>query len=313
MLRVLLKIIVSVITNFRKSNRLCVFTYHRVGNLSRVDAMSEEVFEKHLIWINRYFNPVSLSEGMKLQKQGRLPKRSVVITVDDGYLDIYDTIQPLLKKHNLTATFFISTSGLDNGSLWDDKICAAVLDIDLDIDEFSFDNQIYSIATYNQRVACAKSIISKAKYKTLIERDKLIQQLILQTNKTPSKNQFLSDLQVKSLFLNGMEIGAHTVNHPILLCEDSITAKKEMLESKNRLEAIIGSQVNYLAYPNGKKGIDFNHTHEELAKECGFKGALSTDLGSINGSSKELYCLRRLAPWDITEIKFCLRLALNFT
>lgn len=312
MLNTLIKIIVRVITGLRKQNKLCVFTYHRVGTLSKVDAMPEELFEKQLIWIKRYFNPISLAEGVELQKRGCLPKRSVVITVDDGYEDIYNVIFPLLKKHELTATFFISTSGVNKGSLWDDIIISAVLGVDITTEKLSFVNNTYHISTYNQRLECIKSIISITKYKALEDREKLIQQLLIETGKTSAKHDFLSEQQIKLLHKEGMGIGAHTVNHPILTCESDLTAKEEMLQSKVILENIIGQQVDYLAYPNGKKGIDFTYTHEKFAKECGFKGAFSTDLGGINIVEEGLYSLKRLAPWDVNEVKFSLRLALNF-
>jgi hypothetical protein len=86
-----------------------------------------------------------------------------------------------------------------------------------------------------------------------------------------------------------------------------------MAESKQVLEQIIEKPVDYLAYPNGKFRKDFNHQHKELAKDLGFKAAFSTDWGCISGKRNDQFALKRFTPWDKSESRFNLRLALNFS
>ena len=293
-------------------NKLGVLTYHRIGASYNQNFMDEHLFEQQLIWLKRYFNPVSLAEGLVLQQQGKLPKRAVAITIDDGYLDSYTKIFPLLKKHKITATFFISTSGLKSGFLWDELISSTILTLAVNVSELSFDGDKYPLTTYNQRLSCSKLIIEKVKYCSLQERERLIKLLLKQIGQPELCHQFLDEEQIITLHQAGMGIGAHTVNHPILACEDNATAKAEMLKSKRQLEEIIGKPVDFIAYPNGKKNIDFNEKHQELAKECGFKAAFSSDWGCINKSDDPFY-FKRFTPWDATESKFSLRLALNFS
>lgn len=303
--------IIGLISGASRSNSLSVLTYHRVGESYNQLFMDEVLFEQQLVWIKRYFNPVGLAEGIKLQQQGKLPNRAVAITIDDGYVDSFTTIFPLLQKHKLTATFFISTSGLTKGYLWDELICSAILQLPINMKELDFEGNRFSLTTYNQRLNALKEIINKIKYSSLVERERLIQQLMLQTGLPELPSQFLDEAQIISLYQSGMEIGAHTVNHPILSCENITIAKQEILESKQQLEKIIQAPVNFLAYPNGKKNIDFDQSHENLAKECGFEAAFSTDWGSINASNSNHFSLQRFTPWDSTEGKFSLRLALN--
>jgi len=108
MFKLAIKMLVNILTARTSSNKLSVLTYHRVGESYNNLFMDEDLFEQQLIWLKRYFCPVELAEGLALQQQGKLPKRAVAITVDDGYIDSYSTIFPLLAKHNLSATFLAS-------------------------------------------------------------------------------------------------------------------------------------------------------------------------------------------------------------
>ena len=136
-------------------NKLAILTYHRIGESYNQLFLDEYLFEQQLIWLKRYFNPVGLVEGLQLQQQGQLPKGSVAITVDDGYVDCYTKIFPLLKRHQLTATFFISTSGLKTGFLWDELISSAILTLAEDVLTLNFEGDIFPLRTHNERLTCA--------------------------------------------------------------------------------------------------------------------------------------------------------------
>jgi peptidoglycan/xylan/chitin deacetylase (PgdA/CDA1 family) len=50
-----------------------------------------------------------------------------------------------------------------------------------------------------------------------------------------------------------IEIGAHTLTHPVLALLPLDQQEQEIGENKRRLEALIGQEVTSVAYPNGKK------------------------------------------------------------
>jgi peptidoglycan/xylan/chitin deacetylase (PgdA/CDA1 family) len=309
-INVLIKVVVNVITYILGRNKLNILTYHRVGHSGHALAMDEGLFEQHLIWINRYFTPVSLAEGLALQAKGLLPRGAIAITVDDGYADSYSTIFPLLKKHDLKATFFISTIGFENGYLWDEKVASIIMKTKQT--ELNFNHQNYSLLTNKERVVCLTDCLSKIKYKTIEERDALIDQLVIQSQHTDTPQQFLTKEQTVELYKSGMGIGAHTHTHPILLKESEDIALHEIIKSKKILEEIIETPIEYFAYPNGKFGLDFDHIHMEMVKRCGFLGALSTDKGILKDQIVDGFQIKRFTPWDKTEFKFSLRLALNY-
>jgi peptidoglycan/xylan/chitin deacetylase (PgdA/CDA1 family) len=310
MIKRFLKLSISYFLWFFGKNKLSILTYHRVGGSGDALAMDEGLFEQHLLWINRNFNPISLDEGLKLQAQGKLPRGSVAITVDDGYADSYTTIFPLLQRHHLTATFFISTIGFEKGCLWDELVAFNIMKTKQD--ELSFNNKVYSLRTVSDRLNCLTCCLSEIKYKTNLERDFLIEQIIAQTHNLETPQQFLTEAQVVALNNAGMGIGAHTHTHPILLQESDVVALDEIKQSKIILEKVLNSSVDYFAYPNGKYGIDFDIKHINMVKGLGFSAALSTDKGVLVNKDVDGFQIKRFTPWDETELKFVLRLALNY-
>src|SRR5277367_6410936 len=57
------------------------------------------------------------------------------------------------------------------------------------------------------------------------------------------KASTLSASDLRELAKAGFEIGAHTVTHPVLTDIDGDAVAREVLESKNTLEAILGREV----------------------------------------------------------------------
>lgn len=76
-------------------------------------------FEQQITDMLRHgYTPVFASE---LANPTALPKKPIVITMDDGYLDNYELAFPILKKHNVKATIFVISSYID-GDDGDDYI-----------------------------------------------------------------------------------------------------------------------------------------------------------------------------------------------
>jgi peptidoglycan/xylan/chitin deacetylase (PgdA/CDA1 family) len=112
---------------------------------------------------------------------------------------------------------------------------------------------------------------------------------------------------IRNLAQQGIEIGAHTVSHPILTSLSDASARHEIAEGKRQLEAILGKPVRYFAYPNGKHGMDFDERHVAMAREVGFDAAFSTALGAAS-SAHDPYALPRSRPWDTTRPFYIFRM-----
>ncbi len=113
--------------------------------------------------------------------------------------------------------------------------------------------------------------------------------------------------QVRELARAGMDIGAHTVTHPILRKIDDAEASREMAKSRATLESLIQAPVRTFAYPNGRLGDDYDERHATIARESGFELAVSTNHGTARADS-DGFQLPRFGPWPESNWKFGLRL-----
>ena len=306
--------VVPLVFNAHRRQRLSILIYHRV--LPRRDPMraaepTTAEFDTQMSILREYFHPLPLLEAVQRLSAGSLPDGAVCVTFDDGYADNEIHAMPVLKKYAIPATVFVSTGFLNGGRMWNDSVIEVlrscsdeVLDLrDLDLDR-------YCIGTIEQRVAAAESILQQIKHLDPQDRLALVKEIEKHSAKLPD-DMMMTDAQVQSLARNGIAIGAHTVNHPILSSIDSDHAYREIQESKQSLEALLQTSVDAFAYPNGRPELDYNSRHRDMVSELGFKAAVSTHWGVGTGESDH-YQLPRFTPWDRHPVKFAVRLLANY-
>lgn len=97
-----------------------ILTYHRVvpaasGHCQPTWSVTPAALERQLAGlIARGFQPLPLSALIgALEDRRPLPRRSFAVTFDDGYRNNYDYAWPVLRKHQVPATFFLATRYLD--------------------------------------------------------------------------------------------------------------------------------------------------------------------------------------------------------
>jgi peptidoglycan/xylan/chitin deacetylase (PgdA/CDA1 family) len=99
-----------------------ILCYHRFGSGGGRMTVSADKFAAQLDWLDRNgYRVVRLADlAAYLKGEQALPKRSVVITIDDGYESTYRLAYPLLRKHNFPATVFVYTDfvGMGDALTW---------------------------------------------------------------------------------------------------------------------------------------------------------------------------------------------------
>jgi peptidoglycan/xylan/chitin deacetylase (PgdA/CDA1 family) len=307
-----LKALLSIASGFGANQKLIILVYHRVFDspdlMYPTSNEDVEAFNWQMNLLASQFNVLSLSDALSKLKSGTLPPRAVCITFDDGYADNYLNALPILKCHNLPATFFITSGILNKNRMWNDDIVETIRHYEkpiLDLTEFGLG--VYDTDTPSKKAEVAKQIENDLKYLSFNERAEKCEAIAKLTPNLP-QNLMLTSEQLKSLSDEPcIEIGGHSVNHPILTKIETVAWQSEIQECKKDLESIIKKPVRYFAYPNGKLGVDFDEHHASFAKECGYEAALSTNWGHVSRDS-DLFRLPRFTPWDKTPIKFMLRM-----
>ena len=112
----------------RWSYHIPILGYHRVGGYKgdHVPTVSAESFERQLALLaKRRYRVVDLSDVVACLDQGRpFPRRSVVVTFDDGYEETHRIAWPLLKRFGFPATVFITPEevGLPGFLTWEQVV-----------------------------------------------------------------------------------------------------------------------------------------------------------------------------------------------
>lgn len=262
---------------------LPVLMYHRV--MSELDPLQADVhtartMDTQFATLARHFKVLPLDEAAALLAEGRLPPRAVSITFDDGYRDNHDIALPLLRKHGLSATFYVSSGFLNGGIMFHDVMVETVrhaptgmLDLGLS------DAAPVPLSDTATRVAALRVLVRQVKYLDADRRAELCERLLATLGCRAPKHLMMDDDQVRAMARAGMSVGGHTTQHMILSRLDEATAWEEIRGNADALSNLTGQRITSFAYPNGKPGVDYNAPHVEMVKRAGFTNAVSTHSG----------------------------------
>ena len=256
--------------------RLSILIYHRAlaaPDPILHDEIDAATFERHMTLLRDEFNVLPLGEACARLARGALPARAACITFDDGYADNEQVALPILKRLGLPATFFVSTGFSDGGIMFNDGVIEAVRRAPAGTHDLSsLGLGSHSLGDSASRRAAIDALIGQLKYRPVGERGALVEQLAAATALDASEGpDDASGADQRRLHDAGMEIGGHTVNHPILTVLDEQQARAEIVGGKRRLEEITGAPVTLFAYPNGKPGRDYGPRDVELVKAGGLR------------------------------------------
>lgn len=101
--------------------KIPILMYHSISDINPMNSLliPEKQFEEEIKWLrDNNFTPMLLSEVVQSIRTGKVPKRPVAITFDDGYFDNYTDAYRILKKYNMIATFFIVTDYVGKDSMY---------------------------------------------------------------------------------------------------------------------------------------------------------------------------------------------------
>jgi len=314
MLASLIRFVGGTLAPGGKSARLSILMYHRV--LPEPDPlltgqMHAALFDTHMRSLKTHFNCLPLSDAVARLRDGTLPPRAACVTFDDGYRDNVEVALPILRRHEVPAVFFIATGFLDGGRMFNDTVIEAIRGATVsELDLSDLDAGKLPLSNLDQRRAAISKCLNAAKYRSFDARRDFASELARRSGAQLPDDLMMDSSQIDVLIECGMEIGAHTINHPILLKIDDGQAHREIADSKRQLEILTGRPVTLFAYPNGVPGTDYGPAHVQMVREAGFQAAVSTSWG-VSSPSIDPYQLPRFTPWDASPTKFAARMLRN--
>lgn len=123
-----------------------ILEYHGIGP---ADGWMEELFvpketfETHLQYLHdNGYKMVSVQEMAEMFAKGESTEKTIVLTFDDGYLDNYTNVLPLLKKYEARATFFVVHSKIGHYRYMTHDQIQSLIDNGMEIGSHTINHQI---------------------------------------------------------------------------------------------------------------------------------------------------------------------------
>jgi peptidoglycan/xylan/chitin deacetylase (PgdA/CDA1 family) len=242
--------------------------------------------DRLLFELKRFFTIVPLSDILSPTESDDKPKLG--ISFDDGYKDNITNALPLLRKHNVPATVFIATAGLDEGILFQDKIIDIIKAASSQsLSEHNFASQ----GKKSDRPLIASQFAHEMKYYPLKKREEALEKMInsFDFDVNDFSRLMLSSDELLTLSKDPLiTIGAHTHDHAILSTLTEYQVDHQLSHSKDVLERIIGREVDIFCYPNGNPEKDFSPEHISMIARAGFKMAFTTQDGGADQTTNRM-------------------------
>jgi peptidoglycan/xylan/chitin deacetylase (PgdA/CDA1 family) len=303
---------------------LLILMYHRVIDgsdpLSAYTqsglTVSPEVFDRQMAFLKCEYHPMPLSHVVeRLRSEEPLPPRAIVVTFDDGWRDNYLHAYPILKKHSIPATIFLSTDFIESGKMpWFLKV-----GIILRADGFSCErisDVLEKVKSEHPDSPSARLLDRKVAYAMDGSTDRAMERLkSLEPEITDhlinemanacgvsleqwSERKWMIDWNEAALMNQDIiDFGSHGCSHRILTQLTSSEAAHELSESARLIQEKLGAPANLLAYPNG----DYNDEIRRLAVEAGYHAAVATR-SSGERSRFDLFGLSRVGVHESMSV-----------
>ena len=237
-------------------------------------AVSRDLFQDFLAWLTANYKVTSLENCIE---PGDNSAQACALTFDDGWRDVYLYAFPSMVKFGVTATVFVPTEFVGTTRrFWQERLHFCLTQARTSGDG--------SVRAKLEVLAGRHALSEKQPHYGAMRRALL---------KVPSHaaEAFVSDLEtaigteancsgpafmnwdeVRTMSKAGFAFGSHTLNHVLLTRTDVESAVKEIVQSRDELEARLGTTADSFSYPWGANNSSIEH-HVRLA---GYRYAVTT-------------------------------------
>lgn len=300
-----------------RAGDVCVLTYHGVlppgapANESPAEGtlVSAEQFRQQLRFLKSNYELIT-PEAFRNRWSGSasLPRRAVLLTCDDGFLNVLTDMVPILLEEGARCLFFVTGASLLDAPvrLWYEELYrmldaapghallatgskSARKDTLESTGKFRFWWDLVhelSRLSWDQR----KNALDSLRTEWLLPKD---WQMYDPADATAERrHRVLNRTELQQLAANGMTVGAHTMSHPILTQMAPELADREMRECREKLEALLGREVWALAYPFGHEG-SARAREMRIAAQAGYTCAFVNYGGGVSREATPRFALPR--------------------
>jgi peptidoglycan/xylan/chitin deacetylase (PgdA/CDA1 family) len=257
------------------------------------------MFEGQMELIAREFKPVTVDQVARFVRgEQDLPERSVVVTFDDGYTDNYEMAMPILDRVGVPATFYVTVDCVENRRLpWPSRL------------RFSFrttskknwtdeTGKVWNLASDLERDLAYLSVCDRVAQLAGAVQERVVSQVESELDaKLPADSGRLMMTwdQIRALAQHGHVVGSHTMTHPNIAHLSIEDARRELVESKQQMEARVRTNVVHFSYPCPALYPNWSEQTAEESRRAGYETAVTTSSGLARRNDNPL-ALKRVHP-----------------
>lgn len=235
--------------------------YHRV--VERLNAyddfalpameISVSMFEKHLDWLGKHFEIVSLDD-LTVNRRAR-SKPQAAVTFDDGYSDVFVNAFPVLKRKGIPAAFFVVTDLIGGREIpVHDRLYAVV-----------------SRAKIQDPFLATQTVVRNRRYDDVLRFIESLDANGEISRHAPAALYPMTWEMLAEMRDAGMTVGSHSKTHAFLTNENPERVQQEVRDSRAALQTHLGIEADVFAYPGG----DFNAVVVEAVHRAGYRLAFT--------------------------------------
>ncbi len=205
-------------------------------------------FNRDLDFLIKHYKPIDPKELL----QGKRPENGFLLTFDDGLLEVYTEIYPILKKRQIPAIFFVNPKYVGNH----DTLYKH--DISLILSELTHAGQeVKSKIASLLEVADPNEITQKIRFIAYSDRSKLadIAQLLKLNIRSYVEKQpiYMTEIHIRQMLDDGFYFGGHSYSHPPLDQIPFEDQKREIISSIEWVKEKFGVAYSMFAFPFSDK------------------------------------------------------------
>jgi peptidoglycan/xylan/chitin deacetylase (PgdA/CDA1 family) len=285
-----------------------VLLYHRVCELDRDPygfAVRPERFAEQCEVLRRRYDVVPLLES-------NCSQRHIVITFDDGYVDNCGDACRILSAAGLPATFFITAGRIgERTEVWWDRLEQIVLGFEPEVGYIDVEIEGRRLWA-DVRSPAARERAHLALYWRLRRLrpsriEPILEEIAAQLGVQPAHREthrWMTGEELRSLSASpGVDVGAHTITHPVLAALPEDEQWKEIDGSRQQLAEFLNTPVRVFSYPYGSYDA-FDRSTTELVEKSGFTMAC-TGTGGLAGPQHCPFSIPRnvVGDWDASAFE----------
>lgn len=273
------------------SGQVRILAYHRiVADIAQAErdsiyglVISAESFRRHLELMLDTYEVVTMEEALKiLRGEKQVERAAAVITLDDGYRDVYDHAWPVLQQLRLPAIVYVPTALIGTAQLLDhDRFYWLVRQAHERGLDLRAPLKAAGLSPERAASLCAARDVARVadqlNYQPLAVRQPILQSLEAALGNSaedyPAEYQLLDWTMIREMAAGGITFGAHSDRHLILTLESEAAAEGEIRRSKRVLEEQLQVPIQHFAYPNGY----YNDVVRQMVERAGFVSATTTE------------------------------------